>query len=288
MGIYFSDYTEKTFWIVMAFLLPHLATAVLFYVNGRLRVPLLYFLSIFVGTSVVRLWQMIRSRDSSIWLTLLCIMGLSAVVGYQSEGVIRHARIETPAFYATARGMAAIKKQDINAAENLFLFAVETHPLGAREAWTYLAELYRKRGLMARWEECSQRASGVWPLDLLDQFVQEGRVEQYEYEIARARSLWSDNKQSEALSLFIDLTKRYPDHPEAWFNAAAIVSGTNTQWKQVAKYCGTALDRGMKLSLDSGRAHRLRIKAFEQTNDINALEAARKQLAWENSLTFIP
>ncbi|MCD4655199.1 glycosyltransferase family 39 protein, partial [bacterium] len=287
-GLRCFSYRDRRVWILLVFMFPHIVTGMVFYVNGRLRVPLLYFFAVFAGAGCVHLVRLIRSKDPSVWMSLMVIMGLAAMVGYRDAGIQHHAMIETPAFLNSVKGLAAIKSGEINQAETFFSMAVEANPLGAREAWVGLADIYLRVDDELRYKFCSQRAAGIWNLDEIDRMSQESRFSEYEILMTRARYFWVFDDRPRALAMFRKAVREYPEYPDPWYNCAVAFASTEHDWERVVEYAEEALNRGMKFSLDSKRAHRLRLRGYEELKQPEQVQAVRKQLQWEEKQEFYP
>lgn len=291
LGIIGIRTVHRTFlpgWFVLAFALPHLTTGVMFYVNGRLRAPLFYFFAVFAGSGLIHVFDLIRRRHASVWMTIFFLMGLAAVTGYKNEEIMRHEKVESPAFYASVRALSEYKAGNVSGAEDLFLSAVDVNPLSAVEAWQYLADIYTRRGARKQAELCSRRASGSWSHAELDNLVRNRLLSEYEISMCRARTDWQSGNRTAAMMEFTRATIDYPGYPEPWFNRAMILSMSGSNWQEVIDCSVRALDRGMKYSLESGRAHQLILVGFDSLNNTSAGEFVRKQIAWEEQQIFNP
>jgi len=279
---------DRRYAVLAALMVPHVITGMVFYVNGRLRAPLLFLLVVPAGDAAVRLFRMIRSRDPSIWLSLLTVMGLTALVSYPFSAVETHRTVETPGFYNTVLGLAALHAGDSGGAETFLSEAVSANPLGSREAWENLALIYEHSGRTVQAAAARQRGSGIWPEDALDRLVTGGRITRYEQIMSRARFAWLEGRRNESLALFREATREYPLHPDPWFNCALAMASTAANWRRVVDDTERALDLGMQLSLESERAHRLLIRGYEALDMPDRADAAAQQLAWEQGMMFSP
>jgi len=291
LGIFalqFIKINDRRIWVLIAFILPHIITGMVFYINGRLRVPILYYFSIFAGVGLIHLLHMVRMKDSSIWMSILFLMGFSMVVGFRDTEIKRHASVETPAFYNSVKGLAALKADQTEQAREFFTAAVKANPLGAREAWLSLADIYKRKGDERKQEYCRQRATGIWSLNQINEMGNDGRFSEYEILMTKARFYWVMEKREKSMSLFRKCLLKYPKYPEPWFNAAIVIAATEKDWKEVISYTNKALARGMKLSLDSERAHRLLVKAYREIQEFDKVDLVETQLKWESSRRFHP
>lgn len=274
--------------VLAALIVPHVLTGMVFYVNGRLRAPLLFLLAIPAGDAVMRLWRMIRSRDPSIWMALLVVMGLTALVTYPFNAVEYHRRVETPGFYNTVLGTATFHGGDIARAEALLTRGVTVHPLGAREAWNTLAVIYERTGRMNRAAAARQRASGLWPEEALDRLASRDILSPYELLMSRARTAWQEGRKQDAMVLFQEAIRAFPLHPDPWFNRAMVLASADGNWQRIVDDTTRAMDLGMQLSLESEQAHRLLIRAFTELDRPGDARREETQLAWEQRLVFTP
>ncbi|MBN1295363.1 tetratricopeptide repeat protein [bacterium] len=288
VGWFYSLPWRRSCWILVLLAIPHVITGMMFYVNGRLRVPLLVCLAVPAGAAVVRLMQFIRVRDASVWMMIVGLMGCATVVTWQPLAIRRHARVETPGFYNTVLGMAAMSKGDRTGAMPLFQRAVSANPLGAVEAWEYLAMLYTDAGQSDMARKAMDRANGFWSMDALDRLSEIEEMAPDELLLARGRTLWATGDRREAMQVFREAVQRYPHHPDALFNYAMMLAGTGDQWDRVAETVRRALDAGMNLSMESSRAHDLLIRAYEALGWSEQREAVRIQKEWESRCIFSP
>lgn len=289
LGLIIIPYKDRRVWVILSFILTNAATAVIFYVNGRLRVPLIFFCAVFAGKGILELLRRIRERSPDVWITLVGVMGIISLISWRNDVLRRHADMETPAFLSETKGLAALQKGYGDEAERWFREAASRNPMGAREAWENLAQLYRMKGDSRNGAECEARAKGIWSHTDLEKLWKQGFLTEYEYGMATAQSAWKDGKPDKAAEIFEQVMQRNSCYPEPWFNLAVLESKkSRPDWGLIATYCEQALSCGMKLDLASTRAHSLLINAYTMLNRRDSADMVSKLLAWETELKFSP
>ncbi len=288
-GVLLTVSHRKSWLILCAFLLPHILSALLFYVNGRLRIPMVPFLTVFAGYTLFTLGNYIKTHDPQIWLLLIGIMGSAVLTDWSDDALKQHRDIRTPSFLDTMQGLTALKAGNLRLAESEFEKAIRLDPLGAREAYSNLARIHRQAGAMEKAESEQRKALGIQQVDELVDIDISTRQQLIEYQSALAAAYWRQGDKKRAVMIFNHLRELVPDRPDIIYNLAlAGLSEPNPDWEKILDQIQTALDYGLKLNLESTRAYERAAQCLDHLNRPDAARAARRQVDWEKSLRFEP
>ena len=273
-------------WVPLAlFIAPHILTGVIFYVNGRLRYPAMPLLAVWAGYAVVNIIQDARGFHPRLWAILVWCMAMTAITTSEDTALRTHRTVQTPVFLSTMQGLAEMKANHPESAATHFINAVELNPLGAREALSNLAILFRQSGQTAQAVKIERQAAGQWTLKELQQMEPLYTDNPVQHRLALATTLWHQGNKPAARQIFTNLTYNAPLNPDPYYNLAVIhLAPPNPDPATALKELTIALDLGLKLDLQSTRARQLQAQCFEILGNTTAAAAVREHARWEQLL----
>ncbi len=287
LGICISTRKDLNYYLLLSFLIPHLMTGIGFYVNGRLRISMAPMLAIFAAEAVTRLWEQYRRKDDQIWLNVVFAMGIITLVTYEDDNIKYHRDIQSPAFLCTMKGLAAMHAKDIRGALEHFQKAVVLNPFETSEAHANMAILYNALGEETLAIQEQQKAGGLWPWNELEIIQPRTPLERFQKEMAMALVLWHSGNRPGAVHIFARLHHQFPRNPDPVFNLAiAAYQKQPPDYADALEAVTTALDLGMKLALESTRAHQIRADCLKQLGFFSEETIVRQQIEWEKTRVF--
>jgi 4-amino-4-deoxy-L-arabinose transferase-like glycosyltransferase len=264
------------------FLLPHLVTGAAFYVTGRLRAPMAPVLAVPAALAVAHTAAALWRGSWRGGIPLAAAAALAVLTHAESDVLRWHRDVQSRAFLHSMHGLKSLRDGDPRRALDELLKATRRDPLGAREAHANLALLYTALRLPGQAEAAERRAAGVWELEELERIEPRSAPERIQLGMARGLARWRAGHRDEATADFEEILRLEPRHPDAVYNlGVAALAQTPPQWEAALDGIERALALGMRFSLESAQAHRLRARCLEAlgrpAEAAAALEIARHQ-----------
>ncbi|MBN1355013.1 glycosyltransferase family 39 protein [bacterium] len=286
-GILIGTFHFRRWLLMMIFLIPHWISGIVFYVNGRLRLPAAPFLIIFSAYAVVRLCGDIRKLHPRAFLILVWVLGATGLINLDDDALRWHREMKTPSFYACMEGTRQLNSGDFQGASKSFYRAIKLDPLGAREAHSGLAAILMRQGNRMSAELENRHAAGIWTAAELIKYPPRYETEWIPHQMALAAAYWRENDLERAARLFEKIRDKCPQKPDPEYNLAVYHMSTDPPDRiRALASARRALELGMKLDLHSTRAHVLINGILEDLGrDREALEV-RKQIEWERSFIW--
>ena len=277
-------------WLLILFIIPHVLTGAMFYVNGRLRVSMIPFMAILAAVAVFNLIQQIKNSRSKIGIKIVWITGIAIFV-YGQNSVIRNHKLEaTPAFLHTMKGLAFFKSGWLVDATQEYESAVASNPLGALEAYGYLSEIYRLQGKIEQAETAGRHAVGAWSLDELDQLLEQSEPafsKRPEVQMVLALTYQRMGNWDMAGNQYERILSKWPWLPDALYNRALLyLYESPPNYGKGAGLIEEALKCGLKLDLNSTNARKKLQDCYLHLGFSDKALQEQAQIEWEESLSL--
>ncbi|MGB3976205.1 MAG: glycosyltransferase family 39 protein [bacterium] len=274
--------------LLLLFIIPHVLTGVLFYVNGRLRVSMMPFLAMLAAAAAVDLIQSVKNRKPNAWIKVIWLAGIAVFVYGWNDAIRIHKTEQTPAFLHTMKGLTLLKSGRIVEAASEYEAAVIGSPLGAVEAYTSLAGIYRIQGRMEQSSVAARHAVGIWTPDELVQLIEQREpdfLRRPEVQMLMAASFQRLGKRDEAVDQYEKILNERPWLPDALYNRAMLyLQETPPDCVNAAALIEEALNCGLKLDINSTNARKKLQNCQLHLGLLDKASLEQAQIEWEESL----
>jgi 4-amino-4-deoxy-L-arabinose transferase-like glycosyltransferase len=268
--------------LLLAAAAPHLLTALLFYVNGRLRTPLAPLLCILGGLAVSGIVARYRQAPRKL-VASGALASAVLILGQYSIGEITHYQDRSLFYFG---GQRAFTEGHLDIAAQAFQTLIDRAPLEADDARLRLAEVLEKRGQAQAAGKERRLAAGQWKMRELDALPDEHKTTA-NYHTLRAGALVGEGHTQAALEALILARELHPAHPlPSYYRASFMSKMADPDWDAVMQTIETALANDGLFSPQGNAMLALKIRAAQALGNQAVAAECRKRLAWRQSHAF--